>query len=305
MKTNQLPNLDTFAAAAEWSSFTAAAKALRISQAAVSQRIGTLERNLGTSLFHRQGGRVLLTDAGRRLHDYTRRILALHREARQDVAGQSIPTTGELSLAASTVPGEHLLPQLLSIFRERHPHVRIKATVADSAAVLRRIERGRAHLGLVGMKGDTRHLDYRCFAFDTLAVIVPSRHAWSQRKQVSLSQLAEQPLIVREAGSGSRRCLEQALGEDHKSLSDLQVVLELGSNEAIKEAVLQGLGLAVLSLQAVENEVRSGRLSALTVRGLPLRREMFVVWDQRRVLSLPAQLFLELLEPCKGYCGSV
>ncbi len=303
MKNKQIPNLETFAAAAELSSFTAAAKALRLSQAAVSQRIAALEMNLGTSLFHRQGGRVLLTDAGRRLHDYTRRILALHREARQEIAHQSIQTTGELSLAASSVPGEHLLPHLLSVLRQRHPQVRVKVSVTDSAAVLRRIERGQAHLGLVGMKGDSSHLDYRCFAFDTLAVIVPSGHVWGRRKQVTLAQLAEQPSIVREAGSGSRRCLEQALGEAGKSLRDLHVALELGSNEAIKEAVLQGLGLAVLSVQAVENELRSGRLHALTIRDVPLRREMFVVWDCRRVLSLPAQMFLDLLEPCKEYCG--
>jgi DNA-binding transcriptional LysR family regulator len=303
MDTEQLPHLETFATAAELSSFTAAARVLHLTQAAVSQRIAALESNLGVPLFRRQGGRVLLTEAGQRLHGYARRILDLHREARQQVAGQPVPLTGELSLAASSVPGEHLLPPLLNVFQQRHPHVHVKVTVADSEVVLKRIERGQAHLGLVGMKGDSPHLDYRCFACDTLAVIVPARHPWGRRKQVSLAQLAEQPLIIREAGSGSRWCLEHALSEAGKSLRDLRVILELGSNEAIKEAVLQGLGATVLSIHAVEKEVRAGQLRALPIRGLPLMREMFAVWDRRRVLPIPARLFLYLLEPCKGHGG--
>jgi DNA-binding transcriptional LysR family regulator len=292
----QLPHLETFAKAAELSSFTAAARALRLTQAAVSQRVQALEQDLGMALFNRKGGRVLLTETGRRLYDYAQRILALHREARQEVAGQKIPLTGELSLAASSVPGEHLLPGLLSTFRQRHPHVQVKAAVADSQAVLDQVEQGRALLGLVGGKGDSPHLGYRCFASDTLELVLPAEHPWARRKRVSLDQLAGQPLIVREAGSGSRWCLEQGLAQAGKSLRELQVALELGSNEGIKEAVLRGLGLAFLSTRAVEREVQAGRLRTLSVAGLSLVREMFVVWDRRRVLPIPAQLFLAMLE---------
>jgi DNA-binding transcriptional LysR family regulator len=117
----QLPHLETFARAAELSSFTACARALGLTQAAVSQRIAALEQELGVSLFRRQGGRVLLTDEGRRLHGYAQRIRELHRQARQEVSGKPVPLTGELSLAASSVPGEHLLPELLAAFRQRSP----------------------------------------------------------------------------------------------------------------------------------------------------------------------------------------
>jgi DNA-binding transcriptional LysR family regulator len=303
MTSDQLPHLETFVQAAELNGFTAAARALGLTQAAVSQRIGALERNLGVSLFQRRGGRVLLTEAGHRLHDYARRIFALHREARSQVTGQKPTLTGELSLAASSVPGEHLLPGLLSAFRQRHPHVQVRATVTDSQAVLHQVEQGQAHLGLVGGKGDSAHLEYRCFACDTLALIVPAGHAWGRRRRVSLEQLCQQPLILREAGSGSRWCLEQGLAHAGKSLRDLHATLELGSNEAIKEAVLQGLGLAILSTRTVEKEIKSGQLHALQVAGLPLLREMFVVWDRRRVLPIPARLFLDLLEPCRGHGG--
>ncbi len=299
MDSDQLPHLATFSLAAELSSFTAAARALGLTQAAVSQRIQALEGALGVALFRRQGGRVLLTEAGRRLYPHAERILALHREARAEVTGRKEPLTGELSLAASSVPGEHLLPGLLSAFRQRHPHVQVRATVADSEAALRQVEQGRAHLGLVGRKDDGPHLEYRCFACDRLVLVVPPDHPW-RRRRVSLNELCREPLILRELGSGSRWCLEQALSRAGKSLRDLNVALELGSNEAILEAVRKGLGLAVLSAHAVQKEVDAGHLRALQVTGLALEREMFVVWDRRRVLPTPARHFLDLLEPCRG-----
>ncbi len=300
MGAGQLPNLETFAKAAELSSFTAAGRALGLTQAAVSQRIAALEQDLGVTLFRRQGGRVLLTDAGRRLHSFAQRILDLHRQAREEVSGQPVPLTGELSLAASSVPGEHLLPGLLDAFRRKHPHVQVRASAADSEAVLGQVEHGLAHLGLVGKKGDSPHLEYRCFACDTLALVVPAGHPWGRRAGVSLEEMCGQSLVLREAGSGSRWCLEQALAKAERSLRDVRIALELGSNEAIKEAVLRGMGLAVLSTHAVAKEVQAGRLHALPVSGLPLVREMFVVWDRRRVLPAPARLFLDLLEPCGG-----
>jgi DNA-binding transcriptional LysR family regulator len=300
MNSDQLPHLETFAKAAELSSFTGAAQALDLTQAAVSQRVQALEQTLGVPLFRRQGGRVLLTEAGQRLYLFAQRILALHREARQEVTGRPAPLVGELSLAASSVPGEHLLPALLAAFRRKHPHVQVRAIVTDSRAVLHQVEHGQVHLGLVGGKEDNPYLEYRCFACDTMVLVVPPDHPWGRRRRVSLHELGRYPLILREAGSGSRWCLEQALARAGKSLLDMQVALELGSNEAIKEAVLQGLGLAILSSQAVAKELQAGKLHAVQVTGLPLRRELFVVWDRRRVLPIPAQLFLDLLEPCQG-----
>jgi DNA-binding transcriptional LysR family regulator len=293
-----LPHLETFTKAAELSCFTAAARVLGLTQAAVSQRIRALEQSLGLSLFHRQGGRVLLTEAGQRLYPFAERILGLHDQARAEVTRHKAPLAGELTLAASSIPGEHLLPALLADFRQRQPHIQIRVTVTDSQVVLKQIEQGKADLGLVGGKSDSPHLEFRSFACDEMVVIVPAAHPWRQRKRVRLAELCQQPLIVREAGSGSRWCLEQALAHVGRSAADLQIALELGSNETIKEAVLRGLGCAVLSTQVVTKELHAGTLHALTVSGLPLQRDIFVVWDRRRVLTIPARLFLDQLEPC-------
>ncbi len=292
----ELPHLETFVEAAERSSFTAAARALGLTQAAVSQRIHVLERELDVPLFHRVGGRVELTDAGRRLHDYARRILDLHHEARREVTGKEVPVAGELAIAASSVPGEHLLPALLATFGARHPHVRVQAAISDSAAVIGLVESGDVSVGLVGRKTDGAALEFRHLANDRMVVVTPPGHALAKKKRVTLPQLAAHPLVLREAGSGLRHCFEKALERAGRSLSELRVVLELGSNEAIKEAVLRGVGVAILSTLAVRKEVAVGRLLALELEGMGCDREMFVVTDRRRVLPPPARLFVNLLE---------
>jgi DNA-binding transcriptional LysR family regulator len=293
---SRLPYLETFSKAAELSSFTGAAKALRLTQASVSQRVQSLEISLGTALFNRQGGRVLLTEAGRKLYDYAQRILDLHRQARQEVTGHDVPPAGELLIAASSIPGEHLLPALLSNFGHKHPHVRIRAMVSDSMGVISQVERGQVSVGLVGRKSNSWHLEFRYLTSDRMVLIVPPGHALYRQKKLSVKQLARHPLVLREVGSGLRHCFEKSLEKAGLSLADLRVALELGSNEAIKEAVLRGVGAAILSSFAVQKEVRARQLWALPVSGLDCDRDMYIVLDRRRVLPPAARLFLLFLD---------
>ena len=292
----QLPHLETFCKAAELSSFTAAAQALGLTQAAISQRIAALEKALGKPVFQRQGGRVALTDAGRTVYGYGQRILDLHRAARAEVAGQEAIVKGELLLAASSVPGEHLLPALLGAFRQAYPRIQVRASIGDSQSVVEQVERGQVHLGLVGQKTDHAHLDYRFLARDRMVLVAAPTHPLSKRRKLTLADLRAQPMLLREAGSGSRHCLEKSLDKAGLTLADLNVALELGSNEAIKEAVLQGTGVAVLSIYAVQKEVAAGRLRQLEVSGLECERDMFVIHDRRRVLPAPARQFLIFLD---------
>lgn len=292
----QLPHLGTFSKAAELSSFTGAAKALGLTQAAVSQRIQALEKALNKSLFDRRTGRVLLTKAGQKLYTYAQRILDLHREARREITGHEPPVAGELLIAASSIPGEHLLPSLLSVFGQRHPHIQVRATVSDSMAVIGQVERGEVSLGLVGRKSEKPHLEYRFLASDRMVLIVPPGHSLSRRKKVTVEQLIAHPLVLRESGSGLRHCFEKSLERAGRSLGELRVALELGSNEAIKEAVRRGIGVAILSTYAVQKELRAGELYALEVSDLHCDRDMFIVHDRRRVLPPQARLFLIFLE---------
>lgn len=215
-----LPHLDTFSKAAELGSFTAAGRLLGITQAAVSQRVQAIERALDVSLFERKGGRVSLTDAGTQLYEYAQRILDLHREARETVTGAELPIEGELVLAASSIPGEHVLPAALSIFRSQHPGITVRASVDDSLAVLDRVESGRVQLGLVGQKADRIHLNYRPFATDELLLVVGRDDQWRRRRKVRIADVLRRSVVLREPGSGSRWCLEQTLMRAGHSLDD-------------------------------------------------------------------------------------
>lgn len=291
----QLPHLDTFSIAAESSNFTKAARALGLTQAAVSQRIQVLEAALGKPLFQRRGGSVTLTEAGQKLYEYAQRILDLNWEARREITGHAPPVAGELLLAASSIPGEQFLPALLSVFGQQHPLVRVCATVSDSAAVMGQVERGEAQLGLVGRKTDSPVLDFQYLASDRMVFVVPPGHPLSGEKTVTANQLTAHPLVLREVGSGLRHCLEKALEKIERSLADFRVALEIGSNEAVKEAVVRGVGVAALSIYAVRKEVESGQLIALEGSDLKCDRDMFVVQDKRRVLPPPARMFLIFL----------
>jgi DNA-binding transcriptional LysR family regulator len=158
------------------------------------------------------------------------------------------------------------------------------------------VERGEVSLGLAGKKAENPHLEYRYLASDKMVLIVPPGHALSRRKKMSVKQLSSHAIILRESGSGLRDCFEKSLVRAGWSLADLQVALELGSNEGIKEAVLRGVGVAILSTYAVQKELRAVTLLALEVSDLRCDRDMFIVQDKRRVLPLPARLFLNFLE---------
>jgi DNA-binding transcriptional LysR family regulator len=292
----QLPYLETFAKAAELSNFTAAAKVLGLTQAAVSQRVQAVEKALGKSLFRRQGGRVVVTESGQRLYGYAQRILGLHREARHDVAGQKVVVPSELIVGASSVPGEHLLPRLLPAFCHKYPHIKVRVEVSDTTGVIEQVERGKVSFGLVGSKTSQPHLEFRYLATDRMVLVVPPGHPLSRRKRVSVSELAKHPLVLREPGSGLRHCFTQALERAGRSLCDFRIALELGSNEAIRKAVMRGAGVAMLSIYAVQKELKARELRAVQVDDLRCERDMFIVMDRRRVMPVAARLFLTFLD---------
>ncbi len=300
----ELPHLSTLVAVAERGSFTAAATNLGVTQAAVSQRIAVLEGKLRLSLFDRRAGIISLTEAGRRLYEYARKILELHMEARTNLRGFRTPVSGNLPIAASSVPGECLLPGLLSAFHEKYPGVHVRATVGDSGSVMQDIEKGRATLGLVGQEAENPSLAFRPIGSDSLVLVVAPAHRWAGRKRISLKALTTESLIIREVGSGSRCALEKSLERASTSLASFNITLELGSNAAIKDTVKRGLGVAFLSLLAVQRELDAAELRAVTVSGLSLTRQFYLVYHRHRPLTPAAFTFVNFLESHRTGAGT-
>lgn len=295
MTDDSLPFLTTFLRVAELGSFTAAARSLGITQAAVSQRIQQLEAVLHTAVFHRGTSQTELTDIGLRMLPIARRIAELQREARRLVAQRKPELSGTLSLAASSVPGEHVLPPILAAFRRAHQSVRVRLRISDSEDVCRVVEGESVQLGFTGDLPKSRRLAFAPFADDDLTLVVSANHRWSRRRRIAWRDLWQEPFIVREPGSGSRRCFEQALNRAGFDLNSFRAILEFGSNEAIKEAVAQGAGVAVLSRRAVQRELVRGAMTSLALTGAKLDRKLFVVWNCRRELAATGREFLDHL----------
>jgi DNA-binding transcriptional LysR family regulator len=295
MSDDPLPFLPTFLRVSELGSFTAAARALGITQAAVSQRIQQLEADLRTAVFHRKANQTELTETGLRLLPIARRIAELQRDARH-LAGQQKPElSGSLSLAASSVPGEHVLPPIVAAFRHAHQKVRVRLSITDSEHVCRAVEDESVHLGFTGDVPESRRLAFAPFADDDLTLVVSANHRWSHRRRIGWRDLWEEPFIVREPGSGSRRCFEQALHRAGFDLNSFRAILEFGSNEAIKEAVAQGAGVAVLSRRAIHKEIAQGAMAPLALTGTKFDRKLFVVWNCRREIAATGREFLDHL----------
>ena len=292
----ELRHLKTFLAAAEQRNFTRAAEQLEITQAAVSQHVAALEDHFGEALFERGGRQVTLTPAGRSLSGYARQILELLAAADKDIAGVSRVVSGTLRIASSSVPAEWLLPDLLAGFRGKYSQVRETIVVSNSRTATTAVESGDADVGLVGELPRSDRLSVRPLAEDELVLVVSADHELAGSSVISAKQLVSLPLIVRGVGSGSQRCVEESLESVGIARADLSIWMETNSADAVRSAILRGLGAAFLSRGAVAEELKSGRLVQVPVRKLSARRQLYLVSQDDRVSGSPLREFLEFAE---------
>lgn len=295
-----LRQLEIFAKVAEMGSFSRAAEALHLTQPTVSEHIRALEDELGVRLLDRLGRGTATTRAGQLLLSYASRILALAREARQALEGYQGRMRGELVVGGSTIPGEYLLPSVIGRFREKFPEVSTTLVIGDSQAVVDWVADGRVELGVVGARLPQRGLEFHDLSPDEEVVVIPAGHPWQGRAQVTLEELAREPLLIRERGSGTRAAFESALERAGVDLGTLRVAGEMGSNQAIKQAVKAGMGVTVLSRIAVEEECRQGVLAYLRVQDLAVTRGFYVVTHRERSRSPVAEAFRLVLEGGSG-----
>ena len=284
--------LALFAAVARNSSFTRAADDLHLSQPAVSQHIRLLEAELGVTLFHRLGNRVELTDAGHIVQDYAQRISILTEETRRVLGELQGLQHGFLRIGASSTPGLYLLPEAVAQFQREHPQVEVSLTITNSAGVSHQILHGEMDIGFVGWPPkDVAGLQVRPFAEDEIVLIVPPHHALANQREYAPAAFAQETLVVRERGSGTRQVVE---AETARLGLRPARVMELTGCEAAKRAVAAGLGLAFVSRRAVVLEETSGLLCLPAISDLRFRRQLYALTRKDARPSAAVLAFLAL-----------
>ena len=280
----KLDYLRTLAKIVEYGSLTAAARAMRISQPAVTKQVQRMESEFGLPLLVRGTGRQLeLTPAGARVLAFAEETLAGLESLERELAAFKTAEPGTLVLAASTIPGEHILPGLLAKFRQAHPQVEVRVTVSDTAEVVEKLLADAADIGLIGSEPAKPGLRLERFVADEIVLVVPPDHPFAGRGAVALEELHGQTLILREKGSGTRRSVERALEAANLSLPPDSGTFTLGSTQAILQAAAQGLGIGFVSARASAPMEADGRLACVRLSGVDLARSLFLAVSPGRI----------------------
>ena len=295
-----LKTLEVFCRIVELQSFTRAAEVVSLTQPTVSGHIKDLEEELGLRLLDRVGRTVTPTRAGEILYGYARRILGLRAEAQQAISEHKGGLRGDLALGGSSIPGSYVLPPIIAAFKQKHPEAAITLYVKDSRDIVRGVGDGAYEAGLVGARFEEGRVRYDRYAQDELVLAVPASHAWAGRSSVRLRDLIGQPIIMRERGSGTRKGMEKAMAEHGLDTSRLRVVLEVTSNEAVRQALKAGAGVAVISQRAVQDDVRCGLVTALRFQGSRMIRDFFLVTHRTRSRSPLGEAFVSFLKASAG-----
>lgn len=281
-----------FLAVAEEGSVSRGAERLFISQPAVSKQLGEFEASLGRKLFERHPKGVRLTDAGKLLLGYARRLAALEREAESALAELEGLERGSLTLGASLTIGAYLMPELLAEYHRRYPQITLTLEIANTEMIQRMVREGQLEIGLTEGFAEEAGLEAVVFAEDELVAVAPPNHPLQTDAPLTAETLCRQPLILREPGSGTREVFERAISAQGLAVTPL---MSLGSTEAIKRAVAAGVGLAVVSRLAITLELETHRLAVLPLADLPLNRSLHRLERRGAYRSRALSAFLELL----------
>jgi DNA-binding transcriptional LysR family regulator len=271
-----IQKIETFLCAAEKLNISEAAKQLRLTQPTVSHQIKLLEQDLGATLFIRSNTGLQLTEAGQLLLPWARRLLDDSANL-QSMMSSLQEVSGELRIACSTTAGKYILPQLAARFRLRYPGIQVRIPSCAPEKVTLDLLDGDAHLGVLSREVGDANLELQEFFHDTITLIVPANHRWARRSSIEPFELLEEPIIMREATSGTRRVVLEELAKHDISLEDLNIFMELGNAEATVRTVADGYGVAFVSELAAAYPLERGNVVAIPVEGLALQRTIYMV----------------------------
>lgn len=290
-----LKQLEAFARVAEAKSFSEAAKILYLTQPTVSAHVASLEKELGVCLLMRSTKEVSLTEEGEILYDYAMQMLELEQQIRERF-GSRKKEGAVLRIAASTIPSQYLLPEIMVRFRERYPGVRLRVMETDSAGAVEQILSRRADIGFAGTVLEEKQCVYIPFYQDELVVIIPGEGLEGPESAAETAAwIRRMPVILREEGSGTRKEAQRLLRQMGIELSELNIVASIQNQETIKRSVRNGMGISILSRLAAEDEIGSGVLRAVPLGETGGKRNINLVFDRRSLHSTEAEKLIDLV----------
>ena len=293
-----LKQLEAFVQIADSGSFSKAAKDLFLTQPTISAHISALEKELNSRLFVRNTKEVRLSDSGKILYDYAKQMTILQKKIEDTFAVREEKAQQCLTIAASTIPAQYLLPGILAKFNEKYPNQQFKILESDSAKVVEQVVNNTVDVGFTGTVIDKRLCKYIPFYQDELVVITPNTNKYLalQAEKANATWVAKEPLIMREAGSGTRKEAEKQLRRIGVNPTRLNVIASMESTEAIKRAVSSGMGISVISKLAVEEEIEKGSLLAIPVSIDDVRRDINVIYNRNLQLSRTSERFVKVVK---------
>ncbi len=276
--------------------FSRAAKKMVLTQPSLSKNISNLEDAVGARVVTRESTGVSLTPEGRLVYEFARKIISLREDIKERLERLKNKSSGQIKISASTIPATYILPYILSDFRKQYPGIDTHVQSANSEDVIEMVINHQAEIGFIGKKPHNKKLYSEPLWQDRLILVVPAGHDWISPKEISIQDLLSAPFVVREKGSGTREILGSFLAEHaHIDIKQLNIVAEMGSSEAVKEAVLAGLGVSVLSAHAVKRELQQGIINEINIQNWKIERRVYMIYRHQFGILRHHQIFLDYL----------
>jgi DNA-binding transcriptional LysR family regulator len=290
-RTTTLRQLQILLAVARHGGYTRAAEALHLTQPTVSMQVKKLSDNIGLPLFEQRGKKLQLTVAGMKTLAASQDILNRLELLGGEITSLTGEMKGELRVAVVTT-AKYFMPRLLGVFIQRYPEVQPRLLVTNREKVLQRLKENQDDLLIMGKVPEELDVTATPFLDNDLVVIAPPGHHLARKRAIPFKKLLSERFLLRESGSGTRLAMDKLFSDHNLSLTPY---MELGSIEAIKQAVMAGLGVSVMSRYNLRLELDGNKICILDVKGFPLHRHWFAVHASNRKLSLAAQTFLEFI----------
>jgi DNA-binding transcriptional LysR family regulator len=292
----EIHQLVIFLKVAKYKSFTKAAEEIYLSQSTVSNHIQNLETFFEQKIFDRLGKEVVLTYFGERLYEWAQKIIDLHEQALWQLKELPSELNGNLHIAASTMPCQYIVPQLLSKFAEQHPHVCYHLKQFPSKTVFQEIVKGSYDIGFVGDRYASERIDYIPLLDEQLVLISPNKIELP--KEVSIKHLVKYPFIMRKPESGTQSVLEKRLKEYGFPMTQLTVIAYLDSLQSVIQAVDAGLGIAFIS-EVAARDIEGKSIRVNYISELQEKRTFYMIFNKYKTMSPITHEFIEAVR--RGY----